>query len=275
MLNEGFFVSVISPQGGSGVSTLSIALGDELSSRQLNTTLLAPGANYEYYPDFNYFNVNSLTNAYFLYTKGKPVYKIKETNRKIRESNKPIEIFFNKLEQSYKTDITFYSSFNNFLEIDEISNSDYMNFIMESFKSQHVTIIDTNRIPPFKLCGVLDSCNMIVVVIDCRDELYQRKLEGFLKSMQKVISMANLLFDKCVYLLNFSKFKEESAIRSIISESTKVTENSCRIYSIQELDSIYNVRGNTMKFNGKHFKKTELHNLADYICTEGVTSNEC
>ena len=45
---KGFFISVISPQGGSGVSTISIALGADLISKSIDTVLLTPGANYEY-----------------------------------------------------------------------------------------------------------------------------------------------------------------------------------------------------------------------------------
>lgn len=272
MINEGTFISVISPQGGSGVSTLSIALGDELSSRGLNTTLLSPGANYDYYPDFNYFNINSLTNAYFLYTKGKPVYRIKDNNNSVKETYKPMEVFFNKLEQSYKTDITFYSSFNNFLEIDEISNAEYLNFILESFRTQHATIIDTNRIPPFKLCGVLDYSRFIILVIDCRDCLYKNKLEGFIKSMAKVMSNQKEFFNKCIYVLNFCKVKEESSVMNLVQDVSGGENN--RTFVIHQLDNIYNVRGNSMKFNGKPFKKTDIAQIANIICDERIESNE-
>jgi len=262
---KGFFISVLSPQGGSGVSTLSIALGAELAARGRDTVLLAPGANYEYYPEFEGNSYCSLTEAYFLYKKGRP-FSFEACQNEDRK--RPLEIFetfFKGLDAGIKNRLVFYPPFNNFMEIDEINNNDFIKFLTEGFKGRELVIIDTGRMPPFKLSALVGLSDLLLLLVDCRDELYINKLDGFIKSIIKALyrwEEEGKVPVKIFFIANFASDRDEGRLRSLLRNFSFSAEPG--IFKVPRLSGIY--IGNAVKsFNIRVFRKTDVSRISDEI----------
>jgi cellulose biosynthesis protein BcsQ len=182
-------ISILSPMGGTGKTTISFAVAKELSKNNLNTFYL----NLDENSIINYFfdnqNKVGLTQVF---------YHIKA--KTINLSNR-LQTFISK-DEHYGID--FFMPSKNFLETDEITSEEYIELIseMREISKYDYILVDLPTMFSEKSVAVLRDSNIAIVVIS-KDIISKFKTTSFINQLSLLEKKYNIdILNKLIIVVN-------------------------------------------------------------------------
>ena len=249
-MEKSYVISVISPSDGIYNSLIASLLSDcccEIEKLKCSTILT--NSIYDIsYEEGLLLNEGSLTNAYYKYKLNK----------------------FNIINKAKNKRAWRYLPFNNFLEVDEISNDEYCNFIEYICSFFNITFVALQPYSLFKFKGVLELSSHIIIYIDCGDRLYIYKLINYIKSLSRIKSLD---ISKAIFLLLGAAESDELTIRKELDINNIIT-HGFNFFFQHNFNNSYNVTNGVLAINYNSINKRGLFQIADMIVREYASGPE-